>query len=89
MFADNLLTILTAALQSQQRKSVEQVQVWLSRGDKSHGTVSVVSLEVVHQSQANMKIPNPVMDTISRLLAGELMLTELGFACGTCWVSCS
>lgn len=48
MFADNLLSILIAVLQSQQRKSVEQVQVWLSHGDKSHGTFSMVPLEVVH-----------------------------------------
>lgn len=46
-------------------------------------------LFIYYQSQANMKMPNPVMDTVSRLLAGELMLTELGFACDTCWMSCS
>lgn len=46
MFADNLLTMLIAALQSQQIKSVAQVQVWLSHGD-NYLTVSVVPLEFV------------------------------------------
>lgn len=91
MFEDNLLTIFSAVLQSQQRKSVAQVQVWLSHGD-NYLTVSVILLEVVHllsipSKHENTKSCNGHNQQIK--LTGELMLTELGFACDTCWMSCS